>query len=564
MRLLKAVSATVGATGVALVMASNAHALGFQNLSSAPANNDAGANSDFTQHIEFTTPADDVKNLIVHLPPGQVGNPTATPKCTVVQLNSDTCPANTQVGVTTTTADAFLVPGVPVEQVIPGKVYNLDAQPGEPARFGIVLNPDLGDNVVLQAGASLRQSDFGLDTIINGIPNTASGIPVLGTVDIDIKALDLTLFGTVNGGTPDEATFMRNPTSCGEAVTGFEAISYTGSTATTPATGSASFTPDECAALDFSPELTATVSGADALDNMELSTVISQEETEAGLKRAEVFLPVEANPNNPILTNACPVANFNADTCNPISIVGSARAESPLLDEELAGNVHLINLGGLTGIGLDLEGPLSMKLTGQFVFSPELATGNLFEGLPDIPISEFELTIDGSEGGLLIAERDLCDPPPLELDYTFNGHNGEETTGSENATVENCAPPSPPTATVKTKNLGGPKPKVTVEVTAGSEEIQSVRVKVPKRLRFASGDEFTDGTSVRDQDGQLDDDVMELLSGRTVNTDFPNTQVTYMKLRSGGGALIPTGKGGPKTFKIKVTDEEGTVTKLTG
>ena len=550
MRLLKPLSAVVTAAGVSLVMASSAHALGFQNLSSAPANNDAGANSDFTQHIEFTTPTDDVKNLIVHLPPGQVGNPTATPKCTAAQLPA--CPANTKVGETTTSAN--LLDAVPL--TIPGEVFNFEPQPGEPARFAIVLTPPVGGQVVLQAGAALREGDFGLDTIINDIPNTADGIP------ISITALDLTLYGVVDAGPPVKS-FMRNPTSCVEAVTGFEATSYTGSTTTTPATGSASFTPDECAALDFSPELTATVSGAEALDNMELTTVIRQEATEAGLKRAEVFLPVEANPNNPILTNACPVADFRADTCDPISIVGSARAESPLMDEELAGNVHLINLGGLTGVGLDLEGPLSMKLTGQFVFSPELATGNLFEGLPDIPISEFELTIDGKEGGLLIAERDLCDPPPLELDYTFNGHNAEQTAGSVNANVENCAPPSPPTANVKTKNLGGPKPKASLRVEAGSEDIEKVRFKVPKSLRFADGSAFAAGTSARDDSGELDDEDLQH-TARSVTVEASGDGTSVLRIMSSRGALVPTGKGGPKTFKIKVTDVEGTVTKLTG
>ena len=39
-------------------------------LSAAPANTNAGANSDFNVHIGFTTPADDVKDLTIDLPPG--------------------------------------------------------------------------------------------------------------------------------------------------------------------------------------------------------------------------------------------------------------------------------------------------------------------------------------------------------------------------------------------------------------------------------------------------------------------------------------------------------------
>ena len=74
-----ALTTAIAATAASLAVASSASALGFTNLSSAPVDVTAGAHSNFTQHIEFTTPTDDVKNLIVHLPPGQVGDPTATP-----------------------------------------------------------------------------------------------------------------------------------------------------------------------------------------------------------------------------------------------------------------------------------------------------------------------------------------------------------------------------------------------------------------------------------------------------------------------------------------------------
>jgi hypothetical protein len=72
-----------------LALAPAAHALGFQGLSAAPANPNAGANSDLNVHIGFTSPADDVKNLTVGLPPGLVGDPTATPLCSMAQLQAD-------------------------------------------------------------------------------------------------------------------------------------------------------------------------------------------------------------------------------------------------------------------------------------------------------------------------------------------------------------------------------------------------------------------------------------------------------------------------------------------
>ncbi len=547
-----ALTTAIAATAASLAVASSASALGFTNLSSAPADVTAGAHSNFSQHIEFTTPTDDVKNLIVHLPPGQVGDPTATPKCTVAELNAFNCPANTQVGTTTTSANLLDVAPL----TIPGKVYNLVPQPGEPARFGIILTPPVGGQLTLQAGAALRQDDYGLDTIINDIPNTADGLP------ISITALDLTLFGIVSAG-PPEKSFMRNPTSCGEAETGFEATSYTGSTTTTPATGSASFTPTDCDDLDFSPELSSTVEGVGLNEHPTFTTLIEQEATEAGLKVAQVYLPAELQPNNDALAFQCPVDTFKAGGCAANTQIGTAVASSPLLTSELSGTAYLLTIDGDLGVGLDLQGELSFRLVGNFVFAPDFRTGNLFAGLPDIPISEFLLTIDGGSNGLLTASRDLCDPPIPFLEYDFTGHNAETTEGTVNSQVLDCAPPAPPTASVKTKDLTGAKPKATLRVDAGSDQIKKVRFKVPKSLRFADGQAFTNGTSATDDSGELDDDVLDRRA-RAVTVETPSAGTDLLKIMSAKGALQPTGKGGAKTFKIKITDVDGDVTKLTG
>src|SRR5207244_3914563 len=90
-----------------LMLAPAAHAaFGFQGLSAAPANPNAGANSDLNIHIGFTSASDNVKDLTVSLPPGVVGNPTVTPLCTLSQLQSDSCPSASQVGTTTANVTA--------------------------------------------------------------------------------------------------------------------------------------------------------------------------------------------------------------------------------------------------------------------------------------------------------------------------------------------------------------------------------------------------------------------------------------------------------------------------
>ncbi len=59
-------------------------------------------------------PADDVKDLTIGLPPGLVGDPTATPLCTLAQLQGDSCPSASQVGTVTANATAHLLDPLPL------------------------------------------------------------------------------------------------------------------------------------------------------------------------------------------------------------------------------------------------------------------------------------------------------------------------------------------------------------------------------------------------------------------------------------------------------------------
>jgi hypothetical protein len=124
-------------------------AFGFQGLSASPTNTSAGAHSNFNIHIGFTSPSADVKDLTVGLPPGLVGNPTATPLCTSAQLQSDSCPSASQAGTVSTNVTVHLLGLLPLPMTVNGSLYNLEPQAGQPARFGIVLRPIAADPIPL-------------------------------------------------------------------------------------------------------------------------------------------------------------------------------------------------------------------------------------------------------------------------------------------------------------------------------------------------------------------------------------------------------------------------------
>ncbi len=467
------------ATIASLAFAASASALAI-TAQVSPSTTAAGSNVDLGITLNVQEAGDDLRDLTIRLPPGLVGDPTATRLCTVAQLNADSCPQASDVGDTTTTVDPA---GLPVPIDIEGDVYNLVAQPGEPARFGVVLRPGPGQpNIITQSPARLRQSDLGLDTVLTDLPRTAT-LPVVGNVPIDITGLSLNLAGRVRG-----EGFIRFPTSCGTKTVGFDADSYSGGPASTQAT----FTTNRCGRLPFSPELRA-VSEGKGFGPIELSTTISQTIEEAGLATAEVILPSGLTGDNELLGVRCARASFFAGSCPASTIVGSARAASPLQSEPLQGTVAIIEPAdpGLPDIGLDLRGPLALKLTGELDLAASGRAVTTFAGLPDIPISDFRLTFT-REPGFVVAGVDTC-KARLVVDGAFLAHSGARTSVEAPIDAKGCGAQSrEPRAKVKLRKLGSDQPKLGLQVNAGGERMRRVALRLPGALGFDSG-AFADG-----------------------------------------------------------------------
>jgi hypothetical protein len=431
------------ATAACLILVPAAHAaFSFQGLSAAPTDPTAGAHSNVNIHIGFT--GDDVKDLTVGLPPGLVGDPTATPLCAISQLQSDSCPSASQVGTVTAQVTAHLADPLPLTLplTVNGSLYNVDAPTGEPARFGIVLRPIGSDplpvfqKIIQVSDVQLRKSDYGLNTVLTDIPNVAHALGGGLSVPTDINSLDISLSGMVGG-----KGFMRNPTSCGTKATTFTADSY--GDPSHKITGSASFTSVNCASLPFSPKLQTWVgSPGHTKPNTSppVKTQITQGSGQAGLMDAQVLLPQSLNPDVAPLAHPCPVSRFqsNSSGCPAKSIVGTARATSPYLPAAEAGNVVIVagaQPADLPRLGVDLHGPLTLQLYGAFVFA-QAGVGQVFHSLPDIPISNF--TLQFKKDGLLFNSKNLCKSPAPAFLPSFIGWNGATLSGNVRATVQGC------------------------------------------------------------------------------------------------------------------------------
>jgi hypothetical protein len=232
---------------------------------------------------------------------------------------------------------------------------------------------------------------------------------------------------------------MRNPTSCAPKTVTFDAASYSGHSAH----GSApSFTPTNCNALPFSPTLSVSVGAGPTTHAPSMTTTISQDKGEAGLKQAKVFLSDNVGPNLDALNHTCTLLQFrvNAAACPARSIVGKAAARSPYVASTLTGPVVVVAPGPkdlFARLGVDLHGPLSLQVVGSFI-AENAGLGNEFNKLPDIPISDFALHFNGGNGGLLQTTVNLCAMPRQHFLASFDGFNRAHKQSTVTAKLNGC------------------------------------------------------------------------------------------------------------------------------
>jgi hypothetical protein len=453
------------------------------NPSAKPAGTAAGAHSDFTVAFDVTglgdtSSGDDLKSVRLDLPAGLLGNPLSTGgTCTRAQLTSDTCPAGTKVGTTTTVADVALLG----TQTITGDIYNVATSGPEAARLGIVLRPALGPKVILESPASVRSSDGGLTSVVDGIPRSTS-ILTPGDTALRIDRMSLTLLGKLGSG----QAFMTNPTSCAAAATAITIGTYGGQSAT----GSGSFTPTACDALPFAPQLTARV-GATRADlrpgaQPEMTVTVTQQPGEANTRSVSVALPKGLGASVTALGNACPVESYDAGTCPPASVVGTATAATPLLATPLTGPVTFVSDPslGLPRLRVALHGAFDVNLAGIVTVGPDGGLVNTFDGIYDVPLSRFVLTINAGPTSPLRVGRDLCRDEDAALTGTFVAHSGKTATSSTTAERVNCGNVEATRLRGRIGRLGPRHPALRLTAANTDRAIESLSFRLPKGLSF--------------------------------------------------------------------------------
>jgi hypothetical protein len=215
--------------------------------------------------------------------------------------------------------------------------------------------------------------------------------------------------------------------------------------------------------------------------------------------------------------------------------------------------VEPLQPGGLPNLGVDLKGALPLQLRGNFVLTP--GPGNVFEGLPDTPITRFELNFDADK--LIVTTRDLCVPPRPAFHGDFEGHNGAKVSGGFPATVKGCGSKlGRPSAKVKLRKSQSEHPRMKAKVKAGAEaQVEKMKLKLPRQLRFANGSDFKKGAKAS----------ADLAGGREKAkvTDEEGTETLKLRVKGKGlGRVRDIKKGKKLKFPITVTDVNGEKTKI--
>lgn len=395
----------------------------------------AGASSAFTMLLSRGDDTQEFSGIDVDLPPGLLANVGSVPRCAAAAADAGTCGPASKVGSVNVSAGAGSAPfWAPAPGKAPTAAYLAGPYRGAPYSLSVVVPAqagpfDLGrvvarvalavDRTDLRVSAPLVESRiYGTDdalvkVIPGGLPRILMGIP------LNVRDINLAI---------DRAGFIRNPTNCEPKQVNVQLASQQG------AMGSASdrFQVGDCASLGFGPKLRLWLSGGmKRSGNPALKAVLTQPSGQANIDAVSVKLPTSQFIDNEHINNPCTRAQFAANACPPASILGTATAYSPLLDEPLSGHVYFRANGGereLPDIVAALRGAISVDLVG-FVDSVKVKgtnksrVRNRFLLVPDAPVSRFEIKLKGGKLGLLENSQNLCSRPQ-RVTIQMDGQNG--------------------------------------------------------------------------------------------------------------------------------------------
>jgi hypothetical protein len=376
----------------------------------------AGASSPFVVTLKRNDGEQEIAGLNLTMPPGFTASLDSKPYCSEAAIAAastktgaeeqanPSCSVASQVGTLTTGAGPGTNP-----YYVNGKAYLAGPYKGAPLSL-VFITPavagpfDLG-SVVVRAAVFLDKNTAQVTVKTDPIPQIVDGVP------LRIRSIVAHI---------DRPGFIINPTNCNSMNVSGETLGASG--ATSPVFSH--FQVAGCDRLKFALKFTvSTVGQSSKANGASLTAKVSYPYAANGavnLTKVKVELPRQLPSRLTTLQKACTSAQFDANPagCPSASFIGHATVHTPLLPVPLTGPAIFVSHGGeaFPSLVVVLQGDnITVNLVGTTFISKTGVTSTTFKTVPDVPFTDFELTLPQGPYSALAANL------PAKANFNFCG-----------------------------------------------------------------------------------------------------------------------------------------------
>jgi hypothetical protein len=394
-------------------------------------NPDAGAFSPFTFALSRGDRQQYISQVTATTPRGLLGMLANVTLCGEAEAQRVACPEASRVATVTAAAGPGSHP-----LWVHGNAYLTGGYRGAPFGLSIVVPADAGPfhlgNVVVRGAITVDPHTAQITITSDPLPQIVDGVPVrVQTVNVTV----------------DRERFVFNPTSCTAKQVTVAVAGAQGALAhlTTP------FVAANCRALAFSPKFTVSTRGSTSKKNgASFDVKVLYKPGQANIGSVFVKLPKQLPARLTTIQQACLAATFEANpaTCPVGSLIGIAKAITPVLPVAVEGPAYLVSHGGeaFPDVVVILQGDgVRIDLTGHVNIAKGI-TSSTFAEVPDAPIASFELKLPESPHSALTTNLppklhgDLCGQK-LVMPTTLTGQNGAQVKQNTKIAVSGCPKP---------------------------------------------------------------------------------------------------------------------------
>ncbi len=371
------------------------------------ANNAVGVSSPTKITISREDRSPWLKDVKVALPPGFLADLKLATECSKADAAAGACPESSRMGTVTTVAGAGAKP-----LSLSGSMYLVERNEGSVAGVVIVVDAKIGE---LQLGKVVVPGDIKLGALDASLTMATSAPLRFKGIALNLRSIIVNL---------DRENFPLNPTACGP----LKATADLAGDGDEKKSLSSDVTFAGCAGLPFQPGFKATLSGeTGAKGHPTLDVSMTPRAGDSNMKSATVMLPKGVSTDLDNLKNVCALDAFNAGGCPDNTKVGTVAAKVSITNDVIAGTVHLVRIEGtaLPGIGMNFTGRYAVRVLSKVRLNPgDLRVITEFGSIPDLPLRQLDLHLDGGPKSPLLISPAAC-TAPTTWETTLGGQGGQ-------------------------------------------------------------------------------------------------------------------------------------------